>query len=360
MVFQHVWGLFTNPKREWVAIRDDECTIGKCYAVHVLILAAIPAISGFIGTTQFGWQIGAGDPVKLTLESAGLIAVLYYMAMLVGVFSLGWMIHWMGGTYGADVQLSQCVVLAAYTATPLFLIGLMELYPVLWLNMVVGIPALAYTVYLLYTGVPVMMGISEERGFLFSSAVLAVGLVAFVYGVIVLLGGLTGARNFNDPLHGSRLLGSTTPVVMSATGGELGLYDEASQEIRILVCHNMGKDYVGTRIALGEGAMGLNPADNPIRVSVIVWPWGKYLGEEGMERGIRAKVSTFTRHFVNAKMTKGKTCGDYVNSILAKRESLLDGYDEAIMLDTQGLVSEASGENLFTVRDGAIRTRAFE
>ena len=180
MVLQHVWGLFTNPKREWEAIRDDECTIGKCYAIHVLMLAAIPAISGFIGTTQFGWQIGVGDPVKLTLQSAGLIAVAYYFAMLVGVYSLGWMIHWMGDTYDAKVPLSQCVVLAAYTATPLFLIGLMELYPVLWINMVVGIPALAYTVDLLYTGVPVMMGISEDRGFLFSSAVLAVGLVAFV------------------------------------------------------------------------------------------------------------------------------------------------------------------------------------
>jgi hypothetical protein len=180
MVLQHVWGLFTNPKREWVAIRDDECTIGKCYAVHVLILAAIPAISGFIGTTQFGWQIGAGDPIKLALDSAAIIAVLYYLAMIVGVYSIGWMIHWMGETYGADAALSQCVVLAAYTATPLFLIGIMELYPVLWLNMVLGIPALAYTVYLLYTGVPIMMGISEERGFLFSSAVLGVGLIAFV------------------------------------------------------------------------------------------------------------------------------------------------------------------------------------
>ena len=85
MVLKHVWGLFTDPKNEWVAIRDDECTIGKCYAVHVLILAAVPAISGFIGTTQFGWQIGAGDPVKRTMESAGLISALYYMAMLVGV-----------------------------------------------------------------------------------------------------------------------------------------------------------------------------------------------------------------------------------------------------------------------------------
>ncbi len=180
MVLQHVWGLFTNPRKEWESIRDDECTIGKCYAAHVLILAAIPAISGFIGTTQFGWSIGAGDPVKLSVQSAGTIAVLYYLAMLVGVFSMGWMIQWMADTYGAKPMLSQSVVLTAYTATPLFLIGLMELYPVLWLNMVVGIPALAYTVYLLYTGVPIMMGISEERGFLFSSAVLAVGLVAFV------------------------------------------------------------------------------------------------------------------------------------------------------------------------------------
>lgn len=180
MVLKHIWGLFVNPKREWVSIRNDECTVGKCYALHVMVLAAIPAISGFIGTTQFGWQIGAGDPVKLTLESAGMIAIMYYFAMLVGVYAIGWMIHWMGKTYDADVPLAQCVVLAAYTATPLFLIGIMELYPVLWLNMVVGIVALAYTVFLLYTGVPIMMDISEDRGFLFSSAVLAVGLVAFV------------------------------------------------------------------------------------------------------------------------------------------------------------------------------------
>jgi hypothetical protein len=180
MVLKHIWGLFVNPKREWVSIRNDECTVGKCYAAHVMLLAAIPAISGFIGTTQFGWQIGAGDPVKLTLESAGMISVMYYFAMLVGVYAIGWMIHWMGKTYDADVPLAQCVVLAAYTATPLFLIGIMELYPVLWLNMVVGIVALSYTVYLLFSGVPIMMDISEDRGFLFSSAVLAVGLVAFV------------------------------------------------------------------------------------------------------------------------------------------------------------------------------------
>ena len=114
--------------------------------------------------------------------------------------------------------------------------------------------------------------------------------------------------------------------------------------------------YLRPLVFIGDGEMGLNPGGNAIRVAIIAWAWGRYLGEEGVERGIRARVSSFSRHFVNAKMTKGKTCGDYVNSILAKREALLDGYDEAIMLDSTGLVSEASGENIFLVRDGALAT----
>ena len=126
--------------------------------------------------------------------------------------------------------------------------------------------------------------------------------------------------------------------------------------LETLRANHLDEGYIRPLVFIGDGAMGLNPADNPIRVSIIAWAWGKYLGEEGMERGIRAKVSTFSRHHVNSKMTKGKTCGDYVNSILAKREALLDGYDEAIMLDTQGMVSEASGENLFLVRNDRLLT----
>jgi branched-chain amino acid aminotransferase len=126
--------------------------------------------------------------------------------------------------------------------------------------------------------------------------------------------------------------------------------------LETLRANHLDEGYIRPLVFVGDGAMGLNPADNPIRLAVIAYAWGKYLGEEGMERGIRAKVSSYQRHHVNAKMTKGKTCGDYVNSILAKREALLDGYDEAIMLDTQGLVAEASGENLFVVRDGEILT----
>jgi len=131
--------------------------------------------------------------------------------------------------------------------------------------------------------------------------------------------------------------------------------------IREVILESLGQNhlaegYIRPLVFIGDGAMGLNPGDNAIRVAVISWAWGKYLGEEGIARGIRVKVSTFARHHVNAKMTNGKTCGDYVNSIMAKREALMDGFDEAIMLDTQGFVSECTGENIFVVRDGAIRT----
>ncbi len=120
--------------------------------------------------------------------------------------------------------------------------------------------------------------------------------------------------------------------------------------------NRLAEGYIRPLVYLGEGAMGLLPTDNPVQMALIVWPWGAYLGAEGLERGIRAKVSSYARHHPNVTMTKSKTCGDYVNSILAKREVTRLGYDEAIMLDTTGLVSEASGENVFLVRDGTLKT----
>ena len=116
------------------------------------------------------WGVDTPQPLE-PWQSAGHAAVIHQFS------SEG---NGMGQTYGAKQTLPQCIALAAYTATPLFLAGLMLLYPLLWLNLLLGLPALAYTVYLLYTGVPVMMGISRERGFLFASAVLAVGLVMLV------------------------------------------------------------------------------------------------------------------------------------------------------------------------------------
>ncbi len=180
MFIQHTIGLFTDPAREWEKIRDHYKATGSIPIGHVLILAAIPAVSGYIGTTQVGWRIGVGDPIKITGDSAISIAVIYYLALLIGVYTIGWMIHLLGKAYELDKPLPLSIALAAYTATPLFLIGIMQVYPVLWLNMLIGLPALAYTAYLLYPGLPTLMEIPTERGFLYASAVLAVGLVALV------------------------------------------------------------------------------------------------------------------------------------------------------------------------------------
>lgn len=180
MFIQNTLGLFTDPARQWEKIRDQHLSGGGSPIVHVLVLALVPALSGYYGTTQVGWRIGVGDPIRITGESAMSIAIIYYLALLVGVFSVGWVIHLLGKAYEVNKPLPLCMALAAYTATPLFLIGIMQVYPVLWLNLVIGLPALAYTVYLLYSGMPIMMQIPAERGFLYSSAVLAVGLVALV------------------------------------------------------------------------------------------------------------------------------------------------------------------------------------
>jgi len=180
MFIQHIVGLFTDPMGQWEKIREQHKSADGGSVVHIFVLAAIPAISGYIGTTQVGWRIGVGEPIRITGDSAFAIAIIYYLALLVGVFTIGWVIHLLGKAYEVEKPLSLCIALAAYAATPLFLIGIMEVYPVLWLNMLLGLPALAYTVYLLYSGLPIMMEISAERGFLYSSAVLAVGLISLV------------------------------------------------------------------------------------------------------------------------------------------------------------------------------------
>src|SRR5512139_858856 len=124
----------------------------------------------------------------------------------------------------------------------------------------------------------------------------------------------------------------------------------------ILRRNGQNSAYLRPLVFVGDGVMGLHPQNNPIRVAIISWVWGAYLGDEGLAKGIRAKISSFSRHHVNVMMTKAKTTANYVNSILAKREATQLGYDEALLLDTDGYVAEASGENIFIVCDGVLRT----
>lgn len=133
--------------------------------------------------------------------------------------------------------------------------------------------------------------------------------------------------------------------------------DKICQAIRkTLTTNGLTEGYIRPIVFIGEGEMGLFVKTNPIRVAVAAWSWGAYLGEEGIRKGIRAKVSSFCRHHVNSAMTKGKINGYYVNSVLAKWEVVKAGYDEAVLLDTEGYVAEASGENIFIVRNGILQT----
>jgi branched-chain amino acid aminotransferase len=135
-----------------------------------------------------------------------------------------------------------------------------------------------------------------------------------------------------------------------------------SQEEVIRACKEIFKvnklkaGYLRPLAFVGDGEMGLHATSNRIRLAIVAWPWGTYLGEEGVKNGIRAKISSFARHHVNTMMIKAKSVGNYVNSILAKREAMLAGYEETVMLDPQGYVAEASGENIFMVRKGKVKT----
>ncbi|MDC7690439.1 branched-chain amino acid transaminase [Vogesella indigofera] len=106
----------------------------------------------------------------------------------------------------------------------------------------------------------------------------------------------------------------------------------------------------------GSGKLGIAPKKDDVQVIVAAWPWGAYLGEEGLEQGIRVKTSSFTRHHVNITMCKAKANGNYMNSILANNEATADGYDEALLLDVDGFVAEGSGENIFIVRKNKLYT----
>lgn len=114
--------------------------------------------------------------------------------------------------------------------------------------------------------------------------------------------------------------------------------------------------YIRPVVFRGYGGMGLNPTSIPVDVAIAIWPWGAYLGEESLEHGVRVKISSFRRNEPNAIPPAAKACGQYLNSILAKLEVTAAGYDEAVLLNSQGYVSDGSGENIFAVRNGTIAT----
>ncbi len=165
--------------------------------------------------------------------------------------------------------------------------------------------------------------------------------------------GKSGTAIFRLQEHAARLLRSAHVVQMKIPFSQKEIETAVIETVRE---NHLDEGYIRPLAFIGYGEMGLYAKDAPIHLSIAVWPWGTYLGDEGIKRGIRVTVSSFARHHVNISLTRAKVTGYYVNSQLAKREAKEAGFDEAVLLDTEGYVTEGPGENIFIVRNGTLKT----
>jgi branched-chain amino acid aminotransferase len=153
--------------------------------------------------------------------------------------------------------------------------------------------------------------------------------------------------------HVERLFDSCRLVLMKPRVNAEQVYKGSIDTLR---ANKYDEAYLRPLVVIGEGAMGVLAPNNPIYTYIIAWKWGAYLGAEGLAKGIRCKISSFSRHHINVSFAKGKLVGQYINSVVAKHEAKLSGFDEAILTDVNGYVSEGSGENIFIVKKGVITT----
>ncbi len=162
-----------------------------------------------------------------------------------------------------------------------------------------------------------------------------------------------GTAIFRLPEHTRRLFDSAKIMSMNCP---FSSDDINAAQIAAVRENNLDSAYIRPMMFYGSEGMGLRADNLKVHVTVAAWEWGSYLGAENMEKGIRIKTSSFTRHHVNISMCKAKANGHYINSMLALQEAVQDGYDEALLLDVEGFVAEGSGENIFVIRDGVIYT----
>ncbi|MFZ3117345.1 MAG: branched-chain amino acid transaminase [Variovorax sp.] len=162
-----------------------------------------------------------------------------------------------------------------------------------------------------------------------------------------------GTAIFRLQEHTDRLFNSAKILRMTLPFSKDELNEAQKQVVRE---NQLESCYLRPLVWIGSEKLGVSPRGNKIHAMVAAWAWGAYLGEEGMRRGIRVKTSSYTRHHVNITMTQAKAVSNYTNSILANMEALDDGYDEALLLDASGFVSEGAGENVFVVKDGVVYT----
>lgn len=199
MILSHITGMFTHPHQEWDSIQKEHTHPAKL-SIYICLLALIGPICAYISTTQYGWRVGDGQLVFLSQSSALVLSVLTYISMVVGVYVIGIMIDWMSKNYGSghDELAANGIALMAYSCTPLFLVGLVSLYPSPWINVLAYLGAAGYAAYLMYDGLPRVLKIHEDQAFFFIGAIMTLALVYMVSTLIgtVIIWGIGFAPEF--------------------------------------------------------------------------------------------------------------------------------------------------------------------
>ncbi|OUS09760.1 hypothetical protein A9Q90_02585 [Gammaproteobacteria bacterium 54_18_T64] len=184
-MFGYIPGLMFNPRKQWrnIAALSDENI--KRLLPYPIVMTLLPVLAFFIGATKVGWSVSGDGIVRITEASAIPLIVLFYVALLGAIVFIGLMINWISQTYQTASFPIKGVVLMGYACTPVFLAGAFAVYPIWWLDVMVGTVAAIYTIYLIYAAIPIMMHVPWDRGFLYASAVF---MIALVYVVVVLVG----------------------------------------------------------------------------------------------------------------------------------------------------------------------------
>jgi hypothetical protein len=177
---KHIWGLFSVPRSEWQSISDEKLNILEFGIYRMLVLAAIPAISFLIGVTQLGWSLSGTTFNTLSLSQAAPMALAFYLLIVLFTLMMTYFTFTMERSYGETSSFSRCLLFVTYSATPMYLAGVVGLVPIVWLCVALLLLAVCYSVYLLYLGIPIYMHIDTGKGYVVSTSIITAGLCMLV------------------------------------------------------------------------------------------------------------------------------------------------------------------------------------
>tara|TARA_R110002049_G_scaffold255344_4_gene430910 strand:- start:1090 stop:1683 length:594 start_codon:yes stop_codon:yes gene_type:complete len=177
---KHFFGLFSVPRVEWKSISEEKTDLTQFGLTRLIFFAAVPAVSFLIGLSQVGWSLSGTDFNKVAMNYAFLMAVAFYVLIAVATLLMAYFTFAMERAFGTEASFERCLIFVTYTATPMYMAGLVGLLPIVWLCMIVLMAAVFYSLYLLYVGIPIYMNIPEGKGFIVATSIISAGLCMMV------------------------------------------------------------------------------------------------------------------------------------------------------------------------------------